>query len=260
MTRHDSLRSAAVACAVLLAACAAETTGAGAPEPEPAAGAGGGQAPSGREAALSGTVIEAVGAAGYTYLRVETGHGEKWLAAPELEVAPGDRVSWPRGTPMRGWHSETLDRTWDVVDFVGEIRMGDAAEPARAAMPPGHPPVAGGADSGSEPVARLADGLTVAEVHARSEELTGEQVTLRARVVKANFGILGSNWLHLQDGSGDAEAGTHDLTVTTAARAAVGDVVVVAGKLATDRDFGAGYRYAVIVEDAELTIEPAPAE
>jgi hypothetical protein len=71
--------------------------------------------------------------------------------------------------------------------------------------------------------------------------------------VKFNGGILGKNWLHVRDGSG-AE-GTNDLTVTTDAVVKVGDLVLVTGTLASDRDFGSGYKYALIVENAKVKVE-----
>ena len=77
-------------------------------------------------------------------------------------------------------------------------------------------------------------------------------MAVRGKVVKFNSGIMGRNWLHLQDGSGTADAVDYDLTVTTKAGAKVGQVLVVKGLLATERDFGAGYAYDVIIEDATL--------
>jgi hypothetical protein len=71
--------------------------------------------------------------------------------------------------------------------------------------------------------------------------------------VKYNGGIMGKNWLHIRDGSG--QEGNNDLTVTTDAPAKVGDTVLVKGKVSTDRDFGGGYKYPVIVEDAKVTVE-----
>ena len=35
----------------------------------------------------------------------------------------------------------------------------------------------------------------------------------------------------------------------------VGDLVLVTGTVAIDQDFGVGYQYAVILQDAELTLE-----
>jgi hypothetical protein len=71
-------------------------------------------------------------------------------------------------------------------------------------------------------------------------------------VVKYNPGIMGKNWLHLRDGSGTAAAGTNDVLVTTTEQAKVGDIVTAKGVLRTDRDFGAGYLYKAIVEEATL--------
>lgn len=257
MRRFSFEDAALFSLVLLLAGCSTEgapaSTGEAAAE-ETAEGAG--QPPAG-DATQSGAVLEAIGASGYTYLRVDTGQGEVWLAAPQLAVEVGDRVRWAPGMLMQGWHSDTLDRTWDEVRFISQIQV-EGAEPAPPAMPPGHPPVAApppaAADSG--PVEKLEGGFTVAQIHSRAAELAGQRVAVRGRVVKANLGIMGSNWLHVRDGSGDAEGGSNDLTVTTNGQAEVGDVVVVEGTLATDKDFGAGYRYAVIVEDAAVTIDP----
>jgi len=45
------------------------------------------------------------------------------------------------------------------------------------------------------------------------------------------------------------------LTVTTGAVVKVGDLVLVHGVVSVDRDFGFGYSYEVIIEDAEVTVE-----
>ena len=87
---------------------------------------------------------------------------------------------------------------------------------------------------------------------ARAER-AGKPVTLRAKVVKYSPQIMGKNWLHLQDGSG--AAGSNDLTVTSDVTANVGDTVLVKGPLTLDKDFGYGYKYDVILEDAKVTVE-----
>ncbi len=105
-------------------------------------------------------------------------------------------------------------------------------------------------------IAKAEGGQTVAEVFATKEQLEGETVVIRGRVVKVNANIMGKNWLHVRDGSG--EEGTNDLTVTTTGTLpAVGDTVLVTGPVGLNRDFGMGYQYPVIVEDAEVTIEVA---
>ena len=97
-----------------------------------------------------------------------------------------------------------------------------------------------------------ADARTVAEVWAQKGGLKEKSVTIRGQVVKYNPGVMGKNWIHLQDGSGEASKGNHDITVTSQDPAAKGDIVTVKGIVRQDKDFGAGYVYALIVEDAKV--------
>lgn len=204
----------------------------------------------------SGIVLETMDAADYTYVRVDLDGEEIWAAAPHVEVAVGDRVTIPPGAPMQNFHSSSMDRTFELIYFVGEI-LPEGAQPAMDQMPPGHPPIGG--DGGSTgPVAaveKAEGGFTIADIHARNSELAGREVAVRGTVVKVNRGILGANWLHIQDGSGDATTGTNDLTVTTQSLASVGDTIVVVGLLETNKDFGAGYRYQVIMTGARVATE-----
>ena len=45
------------------------------------------------------------------------------------------------------------------------------------------------------------------------------------------------------------------VTITTDAVVKIGDLVVVKGVLNLDRDFGMGYKYEILVEDAEIKVE-----
>jgi hypothetical protein len=136
-----------------------------------------------------------------------------------------------------------------------------AAAPAeqQAGMPAGQPhpmPAAPAADVDLTGIAKADGGKTVAEVYGEKAALTGQPVTVRGKVVKTNANIMGKNWLHVRDGSG--ADGTNDLTVTTAGNVPnVGDLVVVTGTVAVDKDFGMGYQYPVLVEEATIVVEPA---
>jgi hypothetical protein len=97
-----------------------------------------------------------------------------------------------------------------------------------------------------------ANARTVAEVTTKSAELKDKPVVVSGKVVKYNPAIMGKNWIHLRDGSGDAAKETNDILVTTAAQTKVGDVVTVSGIVRTNKDFGSGYTYKVLIEDATL--------
>jgi hypothetical protein len=102
------------------------------------------------------------------------------------------------------------------------------------------------------PKATGPDARTVAEVVNNRASLKDRRVIVRGQVVKVSLGILGKNWLHLQDGSGSRSDGSHDVLVTTRDTAAVGSIVNAAGTVRTDVDLGSGYVYVVLIEDAAV--------
>lgn len=225
----------------------------------------------GAAAGLSGTVLETMDAAGYTYVKLKTASGETWAAVNQAKVEKGQTVTVLNPMPMDGFESKTLNRKFEHIVFgtlagaggppaapaaMGGMPGGMASAPAAdpAAMGAPHAAAASGpevTEKISVPKAEGADARTVAELFAQRTTLKGKAVTVRGKVVKVNNGIMGKNWIHLRDGSGSRGTKDDDLTVTTNDKVTVGDVVVVKGTVAVDRDFGAGYTYALVVEDAK---------
>jgi predicted small lipoprotein YifL len=125
---------------------------------------------------------------------------------------------------------------------------------AQPQMPEGHPAAKPAAEVDLGGIPQAEGGKTVAEVFADKDALAGQTVTVRGKVVKVNAGILGTNWVHVRDGSGGE--GTNDLTVTTAGTVpGVGDTVLLTGTVGLNKDFGMGYTYDVIVENADVKVE-----
>lgn len=256
---------------VLLAA--AVIAAAGCKKPEPA-----GQTPAGAPAAeaaapstrIEGKLLEKIDAPPYTYLKIKNASGEVWAAVPKADVSVGADVTVVDAMPMEKFESKTLKRTFDLVYFgnlpgagapaaggtPGAMPAAMGAGPGEAGMAAQHAMAASGpADVGDVKVAKAtgADARTVAEVWAQRAALKEKGVAVRGKVVKFNPGIMGKNWIHLRDGTGSAEKRDNDITVTTSDTVAVGDVVTAKGKVYVDKDFGAGYAYPVIIEEAKIT-------
>lgn len=210
--------------------------------------------------AKSGKVLETMDSGGYTYVQVDTGSEKIWAAAPEFKVKVGDTVAIPAGLAMPNYHSKTLNRDFDMIYFVPQVMVGGAQAAAGASMPETMmPPNANDrtkAEAGNvdfSGIKKAEGGSTVADVFTNKKDLVGKEVRIRGKVVKYSPGIMGKNWIHLEDGTG--AAGSNDLTVTTSTEAKVGDTVLVTGKVSADKDFGYGYKYDVILEDAQVTVE-----
>ena len=232
-TRSTPLKSLAAIAALLLAATTFTAQAAPAQPPT----------------SLAGEVVETLNVESYTYLRLKTKDGEVWAAVPATTVKKGAQVTIGNSMTMENFESKTLKRKFDKIVF-GQI-VDPSAKPATtpAAMPAAPAPAAAVAPV---PKATGADARTVAEVVKGKATLRDKTVLVHARVVKANLGIMGKNWLHLQDGSGAASDGTNDILVTTKDQAAVGDIVTVKGTVHTDVNLGSGYAYAVLIEDAQV--------
>jgi len=97
-----------------------------------------------------------------------------------------------------------------------------------------------------------ANGRTVAEVYAQRTQLKEKTVAVQGTVDEFSANILARNWIHLRDGSGAAANGSNDLLVTTKQKVKVGDVVVARGPVTTDVNYGSGYAYPVVIENATL--------
>ncbi|MBK7771699.1 MAG: hypothetical protein IPI48_14585 [bacterium] len=258
----------------------------------PAASATPAAQPAAMPGTWQGTVAETMDSGGYTYVLLDTGTEKLWCASTQTPIAVGDKVTIPQGQMMVDFRSATLDRVFPEIYFTTAIWKA-GTEPQGGAMPQGHPGMGGGAPGGMgaaggqemgggngrrqyawrqcpaggpaggtklalddqhvSGVAKVAGGYQVGEIYAKGAELGGKSVKVRGRVVKFTPNIMGTNWIHIQDGSG--EGATVDLTVTTSEIVAIGDVIVAEGVLAIDKDFGAGYVYAAIIEKAAITKE-----
>ncbi len=198
---------------------------------------------------VKGAVLEVKQAAGYTYLRLKTPQGETWAAVSQAAVNKGEQVTLRNVMVMQDFESRALNKTFPKILFAslaganGGSGM-SAAQPAMGKSPP----------TADAPVAKAigANARTVAEIVGQSAKLKDKPVVVRGKVVKYNAGIMGKNWLHLRDGTGSAVDGSNDILVTTSESAKVAEVVTVQGIVRTDKDFGAGYVYSVLIEDGRL--------
>ncbi len=202
---------------------------------------------------LSGKVVETMNAGGYSYVCLEKGGKKTWVAVPQMQVTVGKEMSFVPGAVMTNFQSKSLNRTFDAIVFSSGPMTSASAPAAQSAGATGSKAQVSPKDKTIKvEKATGANAYTVSEVWAKRAALDKKQVVVKGKVVKVSPQIMNRNWIHIQDGSGDQKQGTHNLVVTSQNVPSVGDVVTVSGTVAKDRDFGAGYLYKVIVEDATI--------
>ncbi|TXT37858.1 MAG: nucleic acid-binding OB-fold tRNA/helicase-type [Comamonadaceae bacterium] len=202
-------------------------------------------------AVVSGEVLETKDVDGYTYLRLKTKDGETWAAVSTTSVKKGAKVTIENSMVMSNFESKTLKKTFPSIVFgklAGSTTGGKetlAAHGSQIKLPIDTSPIKVAKASG-------ANAYTVAEVVTKAVALKDKPVQVNGKVVKFNAGIMGKNWVHLRDGTGSESNASNDILVTTSDRAQLGDVVTVSGMVRNDKDFGAGYSYKVLIEEATL--------
>lgn len=68
-----------------------------------------------------GTVVEAMSAAGYSYIQVRENDKMVWLAAPQTQLSAGQKIRWTSGAPMLNFTSQSLNRKFDEIFFVSSV-------------------------------------------------------------------------------------------------------------------------------------------
>ena len=182
---------------------------------------------------LQGQVLETLNSGGFTYVRLKTGSGDRWMVTSPVDVRVGSEVSVSSAMTVEKFESKSLHRTFDNIVF-GSI---DGAAPTAHASAP-------------SPMKDVGD--VKVEIWSSKSALKDRKVVVRGKIVKFLPSIMGKNWMHVRDGSGTRGKGDDDIAVISDDQATVGSVVTLTGTVRLDKDFGAGYQYPVIIDGAKL--------
>lgn len=199
-------------------------------------------------------VLDVVQTSAYTYLYVSNNNADYWIAVRSMEAREGEEYYIAGLLEMENFYSKELDRNFEKIWFVSEI----SKKPISLGQGEGE---TGGPTTDQKDKAAsdtkmdinlpsLKGSIKIADLYANREKYSSKDVKLVGAVTRFNSGIMNRNWVHIQDGSD--HNGNFDLTVTTSDFVNVGDQVIVEGKLTLDKDFGSGYFYSLIVENAAV--------
>ena len=201
---------------------------------------------------------EAINTSVYTYVRVSESDNALWIAIPRTAVKIGGTYYYQGGMLMNKFESKELKRTFEAVLFL----EGLSDDKDHLITKPG---IVMKDKNGDEKHTNInADnlkkinlniktakgGITISELFARKGFYSGKNVKISGQVTKFSPEIMKKNWFHLQDGT--ENDGKFDLTITTNAKVSEGDIITIEGKIAINKDFGYGYFYEVLMEDAVI--------
>ncbi len=190
-------------------------------------------------------------AGNYTYLSVEDGDESYWIAVAGKGFENGETIYFKSFVEMNDFKSKELDRTFESILFVDQFsREPDGLDKAVPSEAETANPRKNRMDAliDSIKIAPAPGGISIAELYGNAEKYKNKEVVVSGQIVKINRDIMDRNWVHIMDGT---RVDRSDLTFTTTEDFQMGDTITIRGKVALDKDFGAGYVYPLIVEEAE---------
>jgi hypothetical protein len=191
----------------------------------------------------------------YTYVRVSEDGKDYWCAINKASIETGKTYFWLKGSEMKDFRSKELNRNFPSIFFMESL----SDQPILSGQPVmGQGSMPGGASTGRQKVtekqgivvAKAEGGITIAELFANRKSYSGKSVKIRGEAVKYSPQIMNTNWVHVQDGTKDGD--NYDLVVTTHDSLSVGETRVFEGVVSLDVDFGYGYKYDVIIQEAKV--------
>ncbi len=204
-----------------------------------------------KEAVRYGKVLEKKEVMGYVYLKVDENGTKRWVAIAKAPVEIGDTIGYDTHTVMKHFKSKSLGREFDEIVFANEVYL-----PTKQQSPSSMKAVLAKDIEAAKETLQVKDFkekpfYTVEELHRWRRQLAGKEVHIKAKIYKVSRQIMKRDWVHLGDGTGNEKKLTDDI-VFTAKKADVkaGDEVIAKAKIVVDKDFGYGYFYRVMGEDA----------
>jgi hypothetical protein len=189
----------------------------------------------------------------YTYLLVKGDGKEFWVAVPTMNASPGETYHYQGGMMMQDFESKELGKTFDEVLFVEALFKGDGSSIETSQdVQPDQAMTSGGkatVEKTDVSIERVEGTVSIADLFANPGAYEGKVIQVQGKVAKFSPAIMSRNWIHIQDGT--EHEGKYDLTVTSPDNFQVDDVVIVEGVVALNIDFGYGYSYEILLEEAK---------
>lgn len=196
-------------------------------------------------------VKEVVQTSSYTYLKVDENSAERWVAVSRMDAAKGEKYYYDNALLMNNFHSKELDRDFEAIYFINKVStIPLSVQEKMSSMPSNHSGKAKTQQSSSVTLQKADAEITVSQVFENRKKYANQEIEIRGIVVKVNKQVMGKNWIHIQDGTDFS--GSFDLTITSQDLPAINDEVTFKGTIILEKDFGAGYFYDVIMEEAKM--------
>ncbi|WP_166966175.1 hypothetical protein [Yeosuana marina] len=190
----------------------------------------------------------------YVYLKVTEGADNYWIATRSMDAKVGETYYYKGGLLKTNFESKEYNRVFDKVYLVGSLVSANHASMAKSGMTgdlasaPQNDVQKEDIPMHAEKIVQHKGSIKIAELVNNPKKYEGKTVQLDGICTKINAGIMDRNWIHIKDGSKD----DYDLVVTSDDYVPEGAEFTIKAVVVLNKDFGAGYKYDIILEQGTL--------
>lgn len=190
--------------------------------------------------------LESITKGPYTYVKLQEGDQIIWAAISAQPIEIGSTYYYKDALEMTNFKSKSLNKVFASILFINDFY---SQMPTQSSTASNHQSAT--QDQQVHTSVESLEGIqTLADVFKNKADLQNKLIRVKGKVVKINPNIMNRNWIHIQDGT--SYQGFSDLAITSTEEVDfnLGDEVIFQGILILNKDFGSGYRYDFLLENA----------
>lgn len=185
----------------------------------------------------------------YLYLNVTENEEKFWIATRIMDVVVGETYYYKGGLLKTNYESKDFNRVFEKIYLISSNLVAanhatttgkDNLSKNKQTIKPTPVPV-----KATTKKIEVKGSMKISELVANSAKYEGKTIQISGICVKSNPNIMNKNWMHLKDGSQD----DFDLVITSDTFIPEGTIVTMTATVTLNKDFGAGYKYDLILEN-----------
>jgi len=189
----------------------------------------------------------------YVYLNVKEGEKQFWIATRKQDVSIGKTYFYKGGLLKTNFESKEYDRVFETIYLVSNLVAENHSNNTGVLNKSYTKPTQGTSKkvvipTHTEKIIEHKGSIKIAELVKNPKKYEGKTIQISGKCVKINPGIMNRNWIHLKDGTKD----DFDLVITSNTFVKEGFIVTIKATVTLNKDFGAGYKYDLILEDGVI--------
>jgi hypothetical protein len=193
-------------------------------------------------------VLEILPTTKYVYLKVKENDEPFWIATIKQNIEIGGAYYYKGGLLKTNFESKEHNKTFEKIYLVTSlVQSNHGNENNSRSLNTKEKEQEISNTSKTNPVKNIPNpgSIKISELVNNIKKYEGKTVQLSGKCVKINPNIMGRNWIHLKDGSND----DFDLVITSDTFVKEGSAITIKAIVSLNKDFGAGYKYDIILEN-----------